>query len=97
MTSLTGASSAVTRDRVAVVGDASGTVGRSLTGHGLSLGFQQAGHLAEALSRGDLRPYEIAHRKISALPAMMTRLMLVMDGNNWIRRRTLRLFQSKPK
>jgi flavin-dependent dehydrogenase len=88
--------SAVTRDRVAVVGDASGTVD-ALTGHGLSLGFQQAGHLAEALSRGDLRPYEIAHRKISALPAMMTRLMLVMDGNNWIRRRTLRLFQSKPE
>jgi flavin-dependent dehydrogenase len=88
--------SAVTRDRVALVGDASGTVD-ALTGHGLSLAFQQALHLAEALKRGDLRPYEIAHRTISAMPAMMTRLMLIMDGNQWIRRRTLRLFQSKPE
>jgi len=88
--------SAVTRDRVALVGDASGTVD-ALTGHGLSLGFQQAMHLAQALRRGDLRSYEIAHRKISAMPALMTRLMLLMDGNNWIRRRTLRLFQSKPE
>jgi flavin-dependent dehydrogenase len=88
--------SAVTRDRMALVGDASGTVD-ALTGHGLSLGFQQAAHLAEALKCGDLRPYEIAHRKISAMPAMMTRLMLLMDRNNWIRRRTLRLFQSKPE
>jgi flavin-dependent dehydrogenase len=87
---------AVARDRVALVGDASGTVD-ALTGHGLSLGFQQAIHLAEALRRADLRSYEIAHRKISAMPAMMTRLMLLMDGNDWIRRRTLRLFQSKPE
>jgi flavin-dependent dehydrogenase len=85
----------VTRDRVALVGDASGTVD-AVTGHGLSLSFQQALHLAEAFEHQDLRPYEIAHRNIRAIPAMMTRLMLSMGGSDWIRRRTLRLFQSKP-
>ena len=36
---------AVARGRVALVGDASGTVD-AVTGHGLSLSFQQAIHLA---------------------------------------------------
>ena len=87
---------AVTRGRVALVGDASGTVD-AITGHGLSLAFQQSLSLAETFEQGDLALYESAHRKIAVLPAMMTRLMLLMDRNTWIRRRTLRLFQSKPK
>jgi flavin-dependent dehydrogenase len=86
----------VTKDHVALIGDSSGTVD-AVTGHGLSLSFQQALHLAEAFRKGDLRPYEIAHRNIAAIPAMMTRLMLVMDGSDWIRRRTVRLFQNKPE
>ncbi len=88
--------SAVTRGRVALVGDASGTVD-AITGHGLSLSFQQAVSLAEAFEREDLSHYESVHRKIEALPAMMTRLMLMMDGNSWVRSRALRLFKCKPK
>jgi flavin-dependent dehydrogenase len=86
---------AVARDRVALSGDASGTVD-ALTGHGLSLSFQQALPLAEAMSRGDLAPYQTAHRKISAVPVLMTRLMLLMTASDWIRRRTIRLFQNSP-
>jgi flavin-dependent dehydrogenase len=86
---------AVTRGQVALVGDASGTVD-ALTGHGLSLSFQQAIPLAEAMKSGDLAHYQGAHRKISAVPIMMTRLMLLMGGSDWIRQRTIRLFEKTP-
>jgi flavin-dependent dehydrogenase len=87
--------SAVTRGRVALVGDASGSVD-AITGHGLSLAFQQALFLAEAFERGTLAHYESAHRKIAVMPAMMSRLMLLMDRNAWVCRRALRLFENKP-
>jgi flavin-dependent dehydrogenase len=85
----------VARGRVALVGDASGTVD-AVTGHGLSLSFQQAIPLAEAMKRGDLAHYRDAHKKISTVPIMMTRLMLLMDGSDWIRRRTIRMFHNTP-
>jgi flavin-dependent dehydrogenase len=80
---------------VALIGDASGTVD-ALTGHGLSLSFQQAIPLAEAMKRDDLGHYQQAHKKISTVPITMTRLMLLMSGSDWIRRRTIRLFQKTP-
>jgi menaquinone-9 beta-reductase len=86
---------AVTQGRVALVGDASGSVD-AITGHGLSLAFQQAVFLAEAFERGNLAHYESAHRKIAVMPALMSRLMLVMDRNSWVRRRVLRLFENEP-
>jgi menaquinone-9 beta-reductase len=81
--------------RVALIGDASGTVD-AVTGHGLSLSFQQAIPLAEAMQRDDLARYQRAHKKISDVPIMMTRLMLLMARNDWIRRRTIRMFQESP-
>jgi 2-polyprenyl-6-methoxyphenol hydroxylase-like FAD-dependent oxidoreductase len=87
--------SAVTRGRVALVGDASGTVD-AIAGHGLSLSFQQALHLAEAFAQGNLAHYESAHRKIEDMPATMTRLMLLMERSDFVRQRSLRLFQNKP-
>ena len=86
---------AVTWGRVALVGDASGSVD-AITGHGLSLAFQQAIFLAEALERRDLALYESAHRKIAFMPALMSRLMLFMDRNAWVRRKALRLFKKRP-
>jgi flavin-dependent dehydrogenase len=85
----------VTRGRVALVGDASGSVD-AITGLGLSLAFQQASFLAEALERGNLAHYESAHRKIAFMPALMSRLMLLMERNAWVRRRAIRLFEDKP-
>jgi flavin-dependent dehydrogenase len=86
---------AVARGRLALIGDASGTVD-ALTGHGLSLAFQQAIPLAEAMRSGDLAIYRSAHKKIAAVPNLMTRLMLLMSASNWIRGRTIRLFQDSP-
>src|SRR5579863_5058663 len=78
---------AVARGRVALIGDASGTVD-ALTGHGLSLSFQQAIPLAEAMSRGDLAPYRAAHKHVSSVAVLMSRLMLLMTASDWIRSRT---------
>jgi len=86
---------AVTRGNVALIGDASGTVD-AVTGHGLSLSFQQAISLAESMERRDLSYYESAHKKTAAIGITMTRLMLLMSECDWIRRRTLRLFQITP-
>jgi len=86
---------AVSQGRVALVGDASGTVD-AITGHGLSLSFQQALFLAEAFEKDNLAHYESAHRKIAAMPASMTRLMLLMERSDWVRGRALRIFQNKP-
>lgn len=86
---------AVTRGRTALVGDASGTVD-AVTGHGLSLSFQQALPLAEAMQQGDLSRYQQAHKKLATVPILMTRLMLLMDRSDWIRRKTIRLFQETP-
>ena len=86
---------AVTRGRIALIGDASGTVD-AVTGHGLSLSFEQAEQLSDALKNGDLSRYEAAHRKIAAVPIAMTRLMLLMERSDWIRRRALRLLQNTP-
>lgn len=85
----------VTVGCIALAGDASGTVD-ALTGHGLSLAFQQALALAEALRQENLSLYEAAHRKIAAMPVAMTRLMLLMEGSDTIRQRALRLFQDSP-
>jgi flavin-dependent dehydrogenase len=86
---------AITRGRVALVGDASGTVD-AVTGHGLTLSFQQAVPLAEAMKQNDLAYYQREHEKIAAVPILMTRLMLLMGASDWIRNRSIRLFQKSP-
>jgi flavin-dependent dehydrogenase len=85
----------VVRRNVALVGDASFTVD-GIAGLGLSLAFEQAILVAEAIAREDLTYYETAHCKISAAPWRMTRLLLLMDQSAWMRRKVLRLFARKP-
>lgn len=51
----------VTRGRIALIGDASGSVD-AITGEGICICFKQAIALGEALMRGDLGGYERAHR-----------------------------------
>jgi 2-polyprenyl-6-methoxyphenol hydroxylase-like FAD-dependent oxidoreductase len=85
----------VVSGRVALVGDASCSVD-GIAGHGLSLGLQEALKLADALALGDLRHYELAHRRIASLPMRMTRLLLLMDMSSFIRRKALRLFECHP-
>jgi hypothetical protein len=49
------------------------------------------------MRRGDLGRYQEAHKKIAAVPITMTRLMMLLSENDWIRRRTIRLFQKSPE
>jgi len=90
-----GRAAAVTLENIALVGDASGTVD-GIAGQGLSLAFQQAQALGEALGRGDLACYESAHRRIMRNASRMTRLLLLMSASFAIRRRALRLFAARP-
>ena len=81
--------SRVYRGNVVLVGDASGSVD-AITGEGLCLGFRQALALADALVTGDLRQYQAAHRHFARRPALMGRLMLLLDGRTALRERAIR-------
>jgi menaquinone-9 beta-reductase len=85
----------VTRGRVALIGDASGSVD-AITGDGITLAFQQAEALAEALAADDLNLYEAEHRRISQRPAYMGELLLTLDRHPRLRERALRALASKP-
>jgi flavin-dependent dehydrogenase len=86
----------VCRGRVALIGDASGGVD-AITGEGLCLAFHQAELLAPCLVAGDLAPYQSGHRILARRPALMARLMLLLDRRERLRRRVMRAFIAKPK
>ena len=86
---------AVQLGKVALVGEASGSVD-AVTGEGLSMAFRQAIALAEAMRAGSLQQYEVAHSRIARLPRMMSTLMLAMDKHPHFRRRVFRALTSKP-
>jgi menaquinone-9 beta-reductase len=83
----------VYRGRVALIGDASGSVD-AITGEGLCLGFRQALALGEALAACDLRRYQQSHRRFARGPAITGRLMLLLDGRTILRERALRALAS---
>jgi len=86
---------AVTKGRVALLGDASGTVD-AVTGEGLHLAFRQASALAEALTAGDLARYGSAHRRMQRMPQLMARLLLLLDSNDTLRRASFRTLAAVP-
>ncbi len=81
---------------IALVGEASGSVD-AITGEGMSLGFQQALALVEAMKSGSLAPYARAHREISKNARRMAMLMLTMGNARWLRHRALRALSSRPE
>lgn len=85
----------VVRGRVALLGDASGSVD-AITGEGLCLSFQQAIALARALDTGHLASYQAEHRRLLRRPVLMARLMLCLDEFGWLRQRALRAFSATP-
>lgn len=87
---------AVTRGRVALVGDASGSVD-AITGQGLSLAFQQSAALADALHAGDLAQYQAAHDRLMRRPRFMAGLMLALDGRAWMQRCALEAMNIAPR
>lgn len=86
----------VFRERVALLGDASGSVD-AISGEGLCLSFQQAEALASALAADDLTLYRVVHRRLARRPVFMTELMLSLDRTAWLRRRVLKGLASQPK
>ena len=87
---------AVIRGQVALVGDASGSVD-AVTGEGLALAFRQARFLATSLTADDLKTYDTVHRQIGRRPRLMARLLLLMDGNDALRRGALRSLAACPR
>jgi menaquinone-9 beta-reductase len=90
-----GGARAVARENIALVGDASCAID-GIAGQGLSLAFQQAIALGEALGGDDLAAYARAHRRITASAVRMTRLLLLMGSSVELRRKTLRFFADNP-
>jgi 2-polyprenyl-6-methoxyphenol hydroxylase-like FAD-dependent oxidoreductase len=86
----------VYQGRVALTGDASGSVD-AITGEGLCLSFHQAIELAEALAKGNLESYQRAHRQISKRPTTMGRLLLFLDRYPSLRRRAFRGMAAEPE
>jgi menaquinone-9 beta-reductase len=82
--------------RVALVGDASGSVD-AVTGEGLGLAFRQANCLAAALAAGDLKRYDTSHRRIGRMPRLIARSLLLLDGNDSLRRMAFRKLAAHPR
>ena len=81
--------------RIALVGDAAGYVD-ALTGEGLSLGFESALLLGEALAADDLARYARRLPRLVALPSGLTRLLLVVARRPWLRRRLVAALAADP-
>lgn len=86
---------AVTRGKVALIGDASGSVD-AITGEGLCLIFRQAALLADAMCRGDLASYNRAHPRLAWRPHAMAKAMLMLDRGPAIRRIGLGALSANP-
>jgi flavin-dependent dehydrogenase len=85
----------VYRGRVALIGDAAGSVD-AITGEGLCLAFRQARALADALAREDLEHYRREHARLARRPEWMARIMLALDRHTSLRRRALRTLAARP-
>lgn len=89
----------VARERVALVGDASGSAD-AITGEGMGMGFRQALLLADCLGdweQGGLERYNRLHPEILRLPQTMARIMLLMDRWEGFRDRAISLLSSHPE
>ncbi len=86
----------VCRPRLALIGDASGSMD-AITGEGLGLSFRQAIALARAWKSKDLRAYERAHRALSRRPRLMGALLLKLVKHERVRRRVLAQLAKNPE
>jgi flavin-dependent dehydrogenase len=86
----------VFRGNVALLGDASGSVD-AITGEGLRLAFRQSAILAEAMRRGDLASYAVAHQRLARRPLWMGSLMLQFGKRAGLRERTMRILAKRPE
>ena len=87
---------AVYRGRVALVGDASGSVD-AITGEGLCLAFRQATALAEAIECSGLAKYQQKHRQIARRPEWMAKLLVTLGDHPHIRRAAMSAMNAHPE
>lgn len=85
----------VAQDKIALIGDASGTAD-AITGEGLAMGFRQVLLLRDSIAEGGLEWYQAHHADILRLPQRMARVMLLMDRYPVLRGRILRAFANRP-
>ena len=85
----------VVGERVALIGDASGSVD-AVTGEGMCLAFQQAVKLADALAADDLSVYAAEHRRLMRRPFFMADAMLLLDRFPGLRDRAMRALSARP-
>ena len=85
----------VTAGRVALAGDASGSVD-AITGAGLALAFEQSLALSGAIFRQDLNRYERDHKQIRGRAGLLGRLLLQLDRSPALRRIALASFRRHP-
>ena len=85
----------ITRDNIALLGDASGTVD-AVTGEGLALGFRQAILLSRSLGKNGLELYAAGHQKILQMPQIMARTLVLMDAYPALRTQAMRALSSSP-
>jgi flavin-dependent dehydrogenase len=81
--------------QIALIGDAAGSVD-AITGDGLSLSFQHALALADALCAGDLEQYQCEHRRLMRRPVMMETVLLLLDRLPAVRRAAMRILALEP-
>jgi menaquinone-9 beta-reductase len=93
--STTSVMSHVSRGQVALVGDAAGPID-AVTGTGLTLAFRQAQAVASALADNNLASYGRAHRRITRMPRVMARLLLLIDKNEDLRKHAIKALSERP-
>lgn len=86
----------VAAGRVALLGDASGSVD-AITGDGLSLAFRQAIALASAMEERHLAGYAAVHQMILRPPTRIANLLLMLDRHAWLRQRVLERLRADPR
>jgi flavin-dependent dehydrogenase len=87
--------SGVMSRRIALIGDASGSVD-AITGEGVSLALRQAGALSDALARDRPALYPIAHRRIARTARLMARVLVLVGEHRWLRRRVIGALSAHP-
>ncbi len=86
----------VWRGRVALVGDASGSVD-AITGLGLRLAFRQALALGAALEAEDLARYAAEHRRLARRAELMASFLLLAGRHGSLRERAMRALAAHPR
>ena len=86
---------AVIRGRLALVGDASGSLD-PITGEGVSVAFSEARALVRAVKWGALDDYAVEHRRIMRAPGILTDLLLLAERHPNLRRLTIRALAALP-